>query len=235
MPIKVHSAIFVELTNHSSFPESSHSTFFLTSFNDDCKAQLSRGGPRDSFAPLVEWVLVSNNSPFTIGPAKDRLTSPTPDSEPSLPSPRWAEQESEPTTADEPYGATVLRIALKLEPNISDQVQEPATVLATGENTMDRGEHYGQRECGGKLCPMSKGESSTLDYFVDLYADMPPLLPPFSELSACPELSASPETTMEVVPLSLALSMLELALWCACVWAARLRLGPSTQQLHHGS
>ncbi len=137
MPIKVHSAIFVELTNHSSFPESSHSTFFLTSFNDDCKAQLSRGGPRDSFAPLVEWVLVSNNSPFTIGPAKDRLTSPAPDSEPSLPLPRWAEQESEPTTADEPYGATVLRIALKLEPNISDQVQEPATVLATGENTMD--------------------------------------------------------------------------------------------------
>lgn len=131
----------LEVTNHSSFLDSSLSTFFLTSFNDECKVRLSGGGPRNSFAAFVEWVLVSNNSPFTISPAEDHLTSLTPDPEPSLPSPRCVEQESEPTTTDEtldePYGAKVLRIAPELEPNMSDQVQEPATVLATGENAMD--------------------------------------------------------------------------------------------------
>ncbi len=38
------------------------------------------------------------------------------------------------------------------------------------------------------------------------------------ELSICPELSASAITTTEVVPLSLVLTVLEVALWC--VWAA---------------
>ncbi len=99
--------------------------------------RLSGAGPRNSFATFVKWVLVSYNSPFTFGPAEDRFTSPTPEPEPSLPSTCCVEQESEPTTIDEPYGATVLRIAPELEPNMSDQVQEPATVLATGENAME--------------------------------------------------------------------------------------------------
>ncbi|KAI2667572.1 IgA FC receptor [Labeo rohita] len=46
---------------------------------------------------------------------------------------------------------------------------------------------------------------------------MPPLLPPSSELSVCPELSACPEMTTEVIPLSTTLPVLGVIMWC--VWA----------------
>lgn len=46
-------------------------------------------GPKEDFAAFVEWVLVNNNSPFTIGPAEDdSISSPTPPlPETSLPPP----------------------------------------------------------------------------------------------------------------------------------------------------
>ncbi|KAL0186749.1 hypothetical protein M9458_018419 [Cirrhinus mrigala] len=81
-------------------------------------------GPRESLAAFVEWVLVSYQSSLTVDFADDD-TSPTPDPEPSQPSPRFTEHEPEPTadrepepsTTDEPSpnGATMLPIT-------SDQV-----------------------------------------------------------------------------------------------------------------
>lgn len=66
---------------------------------------------------------------------------------------------------------------------------------------------------------------------------MPSLLPS-SELSVCPELSAHPELsicpekTTEVVPLSLVLSVLRVALWC--VWAAHtIPNPPEDPELYH--
>lgn len=35
-------------------------------------------GPLGSFAEFVEWVLVCNDSPYTVCPAEEELTSPTP-------------------------------------------------------------------------------------------------------------------------------------------------------------
>ncbi len=127
-----------------------------------------------------------------------------------------------------PSGATVLRIAPEPEPNTSDQMREPATDLATGESVMDSDSAEGS----SAHCTMAEGEPSSVDCYLDIYADMPPLLPPSSELSACPELSvcpelfACPEMTTEVVPLSATLPVLGVAMWC--VWVAHTILEPFT-------
>ncbi|KAI2651798.1 Homeobox protein dsc-1 [Labeo rohita] len=53
---------------------------------------------------------------------------------------------------------------------------------------------------------------------LDLYTDMPILLPPSYELSVCRELSVCPVVTMEIVPLSALLPVLGFTI--CCVWAA---------------
>lgn len=52
-------------------------------------------GPREKFTAFVEWVLVNNNSAFTIGQAED--TRPTSGPEPSQPL-HWTEWLPLPTT-----------------------------------------------------------------------------------------------------------------------------------------
>lgn len=63
--------------------------FYITSLSERSKARLPADGPKEDFAAFVEWVLVNNNSPFTIGAAEDGIvTSPTPASaEASYPPP----------------------------------------------------------------------------------------------------------------------------------------------------
>ncbi len=160
------------------------------------------------------------------------------DPEPSPPSPRCTEPKPKPTADGEPRPATInepspmrvteLEIVLDLELlRASDQVFVPPTVIAMDSKSVEGSSAH---------CTMAEGEPSSVDSNLDLYADMPCILPPSSsvcpvmitevvfELSACPELSVCPELsacvtmTIEVVPLSLVLPVLGVALWC--VWAA---------------
>ncbi|ROL53998.1 hypothetical protein DPX16_15596, partial [Anabarilius grahami] len=83
------------------------------------KARLPVDGPRGDFAAYVEWVLVNNESPFTICLTEE---SPTPDPEPSQPPPHPGQRlcQSPPQTRS--------TIALEPKPNgMSDQVRQPAT------------------------------------------------------------------------------------------------------------
>lgn len=56
-------------------------------------------------------------------------------------------------------------------------------------------------------------EGGLTDWEADIYADMPIVLPPSSDLPVCPELSAN-----LVVPLSDTLPVMGVTMWC--VWAA---------------
>lgn len=108
MLLEVHSPIFVENANHSSYPDSSLCGFYLASLNEEWRAQLSRGGRRESF--FVTLVLVSNKSPLTIRHAEEHFTIPIPDPEPSKPLPCYAEPKLEPTADREPEPTAVKRV-----------------------------------------------------------------------------------------------------------------------------
>ncbi|KAL0185255.1 hypothetical protein M9458_020952 [Cirrhinus mrigala] len=104
----------------------------------------------------------------------------------SPPSPRIMEHEPEPTTTNKPSpsGATELRITPKPEPIMSEQVRETATLHATEEFTVEREE----AEEGPSHCTSAEGELSMelgqidlIDFYTDIYADMPPILPPSSD------------------------------------------------------
>ncbi|KAI2653845.1 Accumulation-associated protein [Labeo rohita] len=150
-----------------------------------------------SLAAYIEWVLVSCRSSLTVDIVDDDIST-THDPVPSPPSPRSAahqleptvDREPEPIMTDEPSpkNATELRIATEPEHKTSDQVLEPATELAMGENDKGSSAHHNITEFGtGTNGP---------DFFADIYADMPPQIPPSSELSVdpepfvCPDLSA---------------------------------------------
>ncbi len=49
-------------------------------------------------------------------------------------------------------------------------------------------------------CTMTEGEPSLVESDLDIYAD---ILPPLSELSACPELSVSPELSIYRVKMTM--------------------------------
>ncbi|KAL0170920.1 hypothetical protein M9458_035516, partial [Cirrhinus mrigala] len=129
---------------------------------------------QEDFAASVEWILVRNRSPFTVS-SEDDLTSSTLEPEPSLPSPRIAERQPEPTADRKP------------EPSVTDEpLPSGATVLriATGARA-----HLTRYKSRSTHCTAAEGELSqdSVDN-VDIYTDMPPLLPPSFELFVCPEL-----------------------------------------------
>ncbi len=79
----------------------------------------------------------------------------------------------------------------------SVQVREPATEPATGDNSVysesaEGGfDHCNMADCKLKLdLGLLDVKQDFIDFNTDIYADMPPLLPPSSKLSTCPELSA---------------------------------------------
>ncbi len=185
--------------------------------NAACRAPLSEDGHRADFAAFVEWILARNGSRFTVC-SEDDLASSTLDPEPSPPSPHCAELKPESTVDGEtavtdepsPHGATELRIAA--EPELfmtSDQVREPATTPAKTEKAMDRE----TAERSSAHCTMGEGELivdlepwNSEGEIVDLYADLPPLLPPSSEPSvssvpkSCTERASVPEFSSERAP-----------------------------------
>ncbi|KAL0190336.1 hypothetical protein M9458_013034, partial [Cirrhinus mrigala] len=99
-----------------------------------------------------------------------------------------ADGEPEPIGTDEPSlkNVTVLRIATEPEPMTSDQVHEPATQLAKGENDEGSSTH---RNIAKSELSLELGQMDMIDFFMDIYADMPPS----SELSVDPEPSVCPD------------------------------------------
>ncbi|KAL0160965.1 hypothetical protein M9458_044690, partial [Cirrhinus mrigala] len=90
-----------------------------------CKACL----PAKAF---VEWVLVNNDCPFTVCPAKEDFTSPTPNPEPRQPSPLFCtEYAPEPTAAAEPEHATECNITT--EPELDDVTGQKDLIDWIGE------------------------------------------------------------------------------------------------------
>ncbi|ROL54308.1 hypothetical protein DPX16_10731 [Anabarilius grahami] len=111
------------------------------SLSEQSRARLPGSGPQKDFAALVEWVLVSNDSPFTVGPAEDDFaTSPTPLPEASQPPSTnvttemfhvpTADRGGQPTAMDEPGPRKGSDSTIAPEPTSqqgSDQVSEPVT------------------------------------------------------------------------------------------------------------
>ncbi|KAI2651799.1 Tetratricopeptide repeat protein 17 [Labeo rohita] len=113
-----------------------------------------------------------------------------------------------------------------------DKVRDTASEHALVDNASER---KGLEE-SPTHCTICEGEiqldsGDLIDCNMDIFVDMPVLLPPSSELPACPELSvcpklsACPEMTTEVVPLSAALPVLGVVMWC-------LDLPPTLPLLH---
>ncbi len=169
-----HTRLFLEIANHTNYPDDALCAFCDASLNTECKAPSSENGPREDFAAFLDWILARNGSPLTICPEED-LASSTPDSEPCPLSPCCAEPK--PAATDEPqHGATVLRITVEPELLItSDQVREPATTPATRERAVESE----SAERSSAHCAMAEGdlnanlglldsEGGVLDVYVDL-------------------------------------------------------------------
>ncbi|KAI2650866.1 Gag polyprotein [Labeo rohita] len=117
---------------------------------------------------------------------------PTPDPVPSPPSPRSMEYKPEPTTDGESKPSSTV------EPITSDQVREPVTSLAMEFSVEHEDAEESLDHCtstDGEL-KLELGQMDLINFDEDIYADMPPLIPPSSELlvdpepSVCPDLSA---------------------------------------------
>ncbi|ROK87099.1 hypothetical protein DPX16_10239 [Anabarilius grahami] len=128
--LEAHTRDFLELVSQTHFPD----LFYFSSLSERSRACLPGSGPCKDFAAFVEWVLVNNNSPFTIGPAEeDFATSPTPLPETNQPPPSSGATEMlfEPTAdcGDRPPARDkpILRIRMKPFIALSDQVRELAT------------------------------------------------------------------------------------------------------------
>ncbi len=143
-PLEAHTLDFIQLACLTHYPDRSLCVFYYTSLSERSKARVPAGGPKEDFAAFVEWVLVHNDSVFTIGPVEDDFTtSPTPPLPETSPPPAKdaTEVSHEPTTdrgvrhaAMEELGPrTRLEVTITLEPTSlqwSDQVCEPATPLS---------------------------------------------------------------------------------------------------------
>ncbi|KAI2650147.1 Trigger factor [Labeo rohita] len=139
-----HTRLFLMFANTSSYPDDVLCSFYDASLSTACRVPSSEDGPLEDFSGFVKWTLVRNGSPFTISPM-DGLARSTPESSP--PSPRCEELKPEPTNEGEPIPAALnkpvqrrvieWRIDLEAELNLSDQVREPTTVPAAGEQAVD--------------------------------------------------------------------------------------------------
>ncbi|ROL49044.1 hypothetical protein DPX16_16659 [Anabarilius grahami] len=139
--LESHTLDFLELACLTHYPDRSLCVFYISSLSERSRARLPGSGPQKDFAALVEWVLVSNDSPFTVGPAEDDFaTSPTPLPEASQPPSTnvttemfhvpTADRGGQPTAMDEPGPRKGSDSTIAPEPTSqqgSDQVREPVT------------------------------------------------------------------------------------------------------------
>ncbi|ROL51942.1 hypothetical protein DPX16_19461 [Anabarilius grahami] len=139
--LESHTRDFLELACLTHFPDRSLCVFYISSLSERSRTRLPGSGPPEDFAAFVEWVLVCNSSPFTIGPAEDDFaTSPTPLPETNQPPPAnyatetlfepTADCGDQPPERDEPVPRIRTECFIASEPRPltqSDQVREPAT------------------------------------------------------------------------------------------------------------
>ncbi|XDV15065.1 hypothetical protein PO909_015208, partial [Leuciscus waleckii] len=144
-PLEEHTCDFIQLVCQTHYPDRLFCVFYHTSLSERSKARIPACGPKEDFAAFVEWVLV-NNSPFTIDPAEDDITtSPTPSlPETSHPPPAsdateklhvpTADRGDQPAAIDEPVPRIRRESVIVTEPGPqteSVQVREPATSCVT--------------------------------------------------------------------------------------------------------
>lgn len=93
-----HTRDFLDLSRAylTHFPDHSLWVFLHTGLNEWSKSRLPVEGPRPTFTIYVEWVLVQNDSPFTVYIADEDNTGPTPDPETSQPSAMPAMEQPKP-------------------------------------------------------------------------------------------------------------------------------------------
>ncbi|ROL52380.1 hypothetical protein DPX16_6609 [Anabarilius grahami] len=139
--LESHTLDFLELACLTHYPDRSLCVFYISSLSERSRARLPGSGPQKDFAALVAWVLVSNDSSFTVGPAEDDFaTSPTPLPEASQPPSTnvttemfhvpTADRGGQPTAMDEPGPRKGSDSTIAPEPTSqqgSDQVSEPVT------------------------------------------------------------------------------------------------------------
>lgn len=139
LTLKDHTQVFVEITNITHYP--GHVPVYLLQGKPQLLNMLSCLGmvPGGILPKFVEWVLVSCNLTFTIGPVEEGFTSPTLDPEPSQPSPHCVECQPKPAVTDEPSPRVAeLRMTPEPDPHrSSDQVQELETMHKMVDDTVE--------------------------------------------------------------------------------------------------
>ncbi|KAL0198143.1 hypothetical protein M9458_006683, partial [Cirrhinus mrigala] len=146
---------------------------------------------RESLAAYIEWMRVSCNSSGNVD-IMDNDTSHTQDPEPSQPPPRFVKHKPEPTADGEP------------EPNATEpspkgataEVREPATLNVMVDVSVERESAEESIAAEGELnldLGLLYVEQDLINFNEDKYADIPPLLPPSFELSACFKPPVCPE------------------------------------------
>ncbi|ROL46489.1 hypothetical protein DPX16_21673 [Anabarilius grahami] len=201
--LEKHTSDFLQLACLTHFPDRSLCIYYRTGLSERSKVRIPAGGPTEDFAAYVEWVLVKNNSQFTIGPAEDD-TSSTPHPETNHPPSTTCTMEKREPTADrgdqpagtnetEPEERTEGVVAPGCEPlGVSDQVREPATSCAV-EGVLV--EFEGWEESPDHNITAVDGIAMTTETFLDLLdvfeeVNSPclvsPLVPSSSELFVSP-------------------------------------------------
>ncbi|KAI2644540.1 Translation initiation factor IF-2 [Labeo rohita] len=143
-------------------------------------------------SPFIDPRLLHGLSP-RLAFAIPRQPEPTADGEPKLSA----------TDKPLPSGATELRIAPEAEPITSDQVREPAASHATEKVIVEHEDsEEGPAHCTSEVEQILELELMNLINLQNIYADMPPLIPPSElsvdpEASVCPDLRLDPEAQLE--------------------------------------
>ncbi|KAI2652700.1 Armadillo repeat-containing X-linked protein 2 [Labeo rohita] len=181
---------------------------FWCGLDDDLRFVMPKGEPCWTLTQYINILLSAWGSELCLDEVEEDYDPIHPhlanvsqhDPEPSQSPPRHAEHEPEPEpepTADgsnatsatqepSPIGATERAIATELEEFASDQVREPATEPATVDVSNGRE----SAEDSTAHCTTAEGEQrldleqNLTNVFVDIYEDMPALLPP-SKLYDC--------------------------------------------------
>ncbi|ROL55393.1 hypothetical protein DPX16_20769 [Anabarilius grahami] len=131
--LELHTSDFLQLACQTYFPDRSFCVFYHTGLSERSKARIPAGSPTEDFAAYVEWVLVNNNSPFTICPAEDD-TSTTPHPETSHPPPITCTMERREPTADrgvQPAGMNETEPEERTEGVVAPGCEPQATVTET--------------------------------------------------------------------------------------------------------
>ena len=167
-----HTRDFFDLACLTDFPDRALSAFYYAGLSERCKARLPANGPREDFAAFVEWVLEQNGSPFTVCPAEEEISSPTPDPETSQPSPRCTELETAAAAEPEPIADREEELE-----SATDQVCEPATPCVVGrlveiEGVEERPAHTPATE--GELHAVSGKYTEKLMDLIDWFGEVIP-------------------------------------------------------------